>query len=76
MNTLESALNRINEKLFAGEIDKAFIWARLEVNSLKMDQGLNKNERQLRLAVAIEARYPQVGTAGQVLLAALAMAAV
>lgn len=75
MNIVECAIKRIDDALFSGELDNAFIWARLEVTSLKMDQGLNKNERQLRLAVAIQTRYPNVGTAGQVLLAALAMAA-
>ena len=76
MNTLEHELKRIDENFFAGELNKAFIWAMLEVRSILCEQDLNRNEVGLKLAKAIEARYPQVGTNGKYLLTALAMISV
>ena len=75
MNTVESAFSRINEHQFGGGLDAAFIWATLEYKNLMCELTLNRSERQLKLARAIESRYPAVGTKAQVLLAALVMAA-
>ncbi len=75
MNTAQSALDRIDKSVFGGELDKAFIWASLEAKTLLLEQGTNRAERQIKLAKAIETRYPGIGTKGQVLLAALAMCA-
>ncbi len=76
MNTVQSALDRIDKSMFGGDLNKAFVWASLEAKSLIMDQDLNRTERQYKLIKAIEVRYPGIGASGQAFLAALAMAGI